>query len=144
MSRYLVLALATTCIGVAPLAAAETTGCTNASATVSQDVEGGGVLNAVAHRAGAAKRFELMDSNHDGKVTAAEIGGSRGAESIAWASRMTSPSEKLSQLDTNKDGVLTPKEYADGSQRAFNTLDVDGNGILSDAEMLAPAGARRR
>ena len=109
-----------------------------------QDVEGNGHLTAAAHKSSAAKRFELMDTNHDGKVTASEIGGSRGAESIAWASTMTSAKEKVSQLDTNRDGALTVKEYADGSQKVFDKLDVDGNGVLSDSEMLMTSGRNGR
>ena len=108
------------------------------------DVEGNGHLTAAAHKSSAAKRFELMDTNHDGKVTASEIGGSRGAESIAWASKMTSAKEKVSQLDTNRDGALTVKEYADSSQKMFDQLDVDGNGVLSDSEMLLTSGRNTR
>ena len=108
------------------------------------DVEGSGHLTAAAHKSSAAKRFELMDTNHDGKVTAAEIGGSRGAESIAWASKMTSAKEKVSQLDTNRDGALTVKEYADSSQKMFDLLDVDGNGVLSDSEMLMTSSRSTR
>jgi Ca2+-binding EF-hand superfamily protein len=120
-----------------PASAGDTEGCPRGS-TSTQDVEGGGFLTAAAHQASATKRFELMDTNRDGKVTSSEISASRGAESIAWASRLTSATEKLSQLDTNRDGALTVKEYADSSQKVFDRLDVDGDGVLSDAEMLMP------
>ena len=106
------------------------------SATVTPDVEGDGHLTAAAHQAAAAKRFEIIDTNKDGKVTADEIGASRGAESVQWAGTMTSSRDKIAQLDTNKDGALTPKEYADSSQKIFMKLDVDHDGMLSDAEML--------
>lgn len=104
--------------------------------TSTPDVEGNGHLTATAHQAAAAKRFELIDTNKDGKVTADEVGASRGAESIAWAGRMTSTREKIAELDTNKDGALTPKEYAESSQRVFSQLDTDHDGVLSDSEML--------
>jgi Ca2+-binding EF-hand superfamily protein len=130
------LAIVVACAYSLPASADER--CTNSTVAAQEtlDVEGNGHLTASAHQASAANRFEVMDTNHDGKVTASEIGGSRGAESIAWAGQMTSAKEKLSQLDTNRDGTLTVKEYADSSQKVFNNLDVDGNGVLSDSEML--------
>jgi hypothetical protein len=121
-----------------PASAADTERCSRGS-TSTQDVEGGGLLTAAAHQASAAKRFELMDTNRDGKVIASEISASRGAESIAWASKLTSATEKLSQLDTNRDGALTVQEYADSSQKIFDRLDIDGDGVLADAEMLMPS-----
>jgi Ca2+-binding EF-hand superfamily protein len=123
-----------------PASAADGERCPQSS-TSTRDVEGGGHLTASAHQAAAAGRFEIIDTNKDGKVTADEIGASRGAESIEWARKMTSPREKMTDLDTNKDGALTPKEYADSSQKVFIRLDVDRDGVLSDAEMLN-AGAR--
>ena len=138
------LAIVTACACSLPASADERCPGPEAVTQETHDVEGNGHLTAAAHKSSAAKRFELMDTNHDGKVTAAEIGGSRGAESIAWASTMTSAKEKVSQLDTNRDGVLTVKEYADSSQNVFNRLDVDGNGLLSDSEMLMTSGRNSR
>jgi Ca2+-binding EF-hand superfamily protein len=123
-----------------PASAADGERCAHSS-TSTLDVEGGGHLTASAHQAAATKRFEIIDTNKDGRVTADEIGASRGAESISWAGRMTSPREKMADLDTNKDGALTPKEYAESSQKVFIRLDVDRDGVLSDGEMLN-AGAR--
>jgi EF hand len=139
----LALAVAVASAYSTPASAADQPRCTSGTANT-LDVEGGGRLAAGAHRASAAKRFELMDANKDGKVTADEIGASRGAESIAWASRMASPREKIAELDTNRDGALTAKEYADSSQRVFVKLDLDGDGVLSDAEMLMPTRGRSR
>ena len=132
------LAVAAAVAYTQPASADDKEGCPRGS-TSAQDVEGGGLLTAAAHHASAAKRFELMDTNRDGKVTASEVSASRGAESIAWASALSSPTEKLSQLDTNRDGALTVKEYADSSQKVFDRLDLDGDGVLSDAEMLMPS-----
>lgn len=100
------------------------------------DVEGGnGQMSASEHAAGAQKRFDSMDADHDGKITAAEIASSQGAERIAWARKPVSSTDKIRKLDSNKDGVLTASEYANGSQAIFNELDSDSDGYLRASEM---------
>ncbi|HEY5810450.1 MAG TPA: EF-hand domain-containing protein [Povalibacter sp.] len=138
-----VLAVATACAYSLPASAGDKPGCTH-EATLTQDVEGSGQLTATSHLAGAAKRFETMDSDKDGKVTAAELKASRGAESIVWANERISATEKIRELDTNKDDALTAQEYADSSQKMFNKLDVDGDGVLSAAEMPMPSKVSAR
>ena len=100
-----------------------------------ENVEGGnGGLSSSDHAAGAKKRFETMDTNRDGKLTAAEIGATHGAESIAWAQKNLSGADKIRKLDRNGDGSLTPAEYAESSQRMFEKLDINGDGYLSAYE----------
>jgi Ca2+-binding EF-hand superfamily protein len=96
---------------------------------------GDGQISATEHAATAQKRFETMDVNKDGRVTADEINASHGAESIAWAKHPISAADKIKKLDTNNDGALTAREYADGSQKMFDKLDVDGDGYLTADEM---------
>jgi hypothetical protein len=105
--------------------------------TAGMDVEGNrdGQISASDHAANADKRFEMMDVNKDGKITAAEIGASHGAESAAWAKHGMSAADKIRKLDSNNDGALTRAEYAAGSQKMFGKLDVDGDGNLTAAEM---------
>ena len=78
----------------------------------------------------------MMDTNKDGKISAAEISASHGAESIVWANHPAAAADKVRSLDTNRDGVLTVTEYTNGSQRMFEELDVDGNGVLTPSEMV--------
>jgi Ca2+-binding EF-hand superfamily protein len=101
------------------------------------DSEGGsaGQISASEHAAQASKRFETMDVNKDGSITAAEIDASHGAESAAWAKHRMSSAEKIKQLDGDNDGALTRAEYADGSQKMFRKLDIDSDGTLTAAEM---------
>ncbi len=104
---------------------------------VSADVEGGanGQISASDHAANAQKRFESMDANGDGKITASEIGASQGVERIVWAKNPTSSADKIKAFDRNKDGALSIREYADGSQAIFNALDTDGDGYVRSSEM---------
>lgn len=136
------LAVAAACSLSLPASAGDGPGCQKQQMV--QDVEGNGQLTASSHSAGAAKRFATMDADSDGKVTAAEIGASRGAEAIAWATEQLSASDKIKKLDANRDGMLSAKEYADGSQAMFQSLDTDGDGVLTPDEMYIPSKAAAR
>jgi hypothetical protein len=144
MNTAAALALIATCI-VSPLAAAadETPGCQRPQVTTKEtEGTGDGGITAAKHAATAAKRFELMDANKDGKISVAEINASHGAESIVWANHPASPAEKIRSFDSNRDGVLTVSEYTAGSQRMFEELDVDGNGVLTPEEMMIDPRSR--
>lgn len=101
-----------------------------------------GGISAEKHAATASKRFEMMDTDNNGKITAAEINASHGAESIVWANHPETPAEKIRNLDTNRDGVLTVSEYSTGSQKMFHILDADGNGVLTPSEMVIDPRSR--
>ena len=118
-----------------PAAAGDGPGCRDKIAHV--DVEGSafGQISGSEHAANAMSRFESMDANHDGKITATEISASHGAERIAWAKKSMSAESKIKAFDRNKDGALSSREYADGSQATFNELDVNGDGYLKADEM---------
>ncbi|HEY6643734.1 EF-hand domain-containing protein [Povalibacter sp.] len=117
-----------------PAAAGDEPGCDKAAHI---DAEGGanGQISASEHAASAQKRFEAMDADHDGKITDSEITASQGAERIAWARNPTSGTDRIRSFDRNKDGVLSVKEYADGSQAMFDKLDSNSDGYLKAAEM---------
>ena len=118
----------------------EAPGCQRPQLKEAEGTADGGIT-AEKHAATASKRFETMDKDKNGKITAAEIGASHGAESIVWANHPESPAERIRELDVNRDGVLTVSEYSAGSQRMFHVLDVDGNGVLTPSEMvLDPRG----
>ena len=122
-------------------AADDSPGCQRPQLKEAEGTADGGIT-AEKHAATAAKRFEMMDKDRNGKITAAEINSSHGAESIVWANHPEAPAEKIRNLDTNHDGVLTPAEYSAGSQRMFHILDADGNGILTPAEMVLDPRSR--
>ncbi|NJO13521.1 MAG: hypothetical protein HC872_08735 [Gammaproteobacteria bacterium] len=101
-----------------------------------------GGISAEKHAATASKRFEMMDTNKDGKISAEEINSSHGAESIVWANHPESAAEKIRNLDSNRDGVLSVSEYSAGSQKMFHVLDADGNGVLTPSEMVIDPRSR--
>lgn len=78
---------------------------------------------------GPRMSFEQLDTNGDGQVTQAEI--------AAMAA------ERFNTADTNGDGFLSAEELAAASERAkedriakmIEKRDVDGDGVLSPAEM---------
>lgn len=124
-----------------PAAADEAPGCQRPTVTEAEGNADGGIT-AAKHAATAAKRFEMMDADKDGKISTAEISASHGAESIVWANHPASAAEKIRSLDSNRDGLLTVAEYTSGSQRMFQELDVDGNGVLTPSEMLIETHGR--
>jgi hypothetical protein len=133
----LALAIFATCSISLPAIADDAPGCQRPEVTLKEsegNADGG--ISAAKHAATAGKRFEMMDRDGNGKITAAEIDASHGAESIVWANHPESPAEKIRNLDTNRDGVLTVSEYSAGSQKMFRILDTDGNGVLTPSEML--------
>jgi hypothetical protein len=119
----------------------EAPGCQRPQVKEGEGTADGGI-SAQKHASAASKRFELMDKDKDGKITAAEINSSHGAESIVWANHPEAPAEKIRNLDINRDGVLTVSEYSVGSQKMFHMLDADGNGVLTPAEMMIDPRSR--
>jgi len=140
-TRAAVLAALLACGFSPPATADESPGCQRPQLKEAEGNADGGIT-AEKHAATAAKRFEMMDKDHNGKVTRDEIEASHGAESIVWANHPESPAEKIRELDANRDGVLTVAEYSAGSQRMFHVLDADGNGVLTPAEMIIDPRSR--
>ena len=67
-----------------------------------------------------------MDTNADGKVTAAEMNVSEAAQAKRSASggkeRVTRP---IDVMDANGDGVLSADEYASGTKAKFDAWDTN-------------------
>ena len=134
--RAAVLGLLATCGLSLPALADETPGCQRQATVTEGEGQADGGITAAKHASAASKRFEMMDADKDGKISAAEINSSHGAESIIWANHPESPAQKIRDLDANRDGVLSVAEYSSGSQKMFHMLDADGNGVLTPSEMM--------
>ena len=105
---------------------------------------------------GSDEQFATMDPNKDGKVTLAEFEGSPVARRIVAArernkgeARERVSSEALAErrlaavlerFDRNGDGRI-PREEWTGGVSAFDTLDLDRNGVLDARDKTAAARA---
>lgn len=102
------------------------------------DTDKDGKVSAAEYAAGAKAMFEKMDANKDGKVTAEEMTASHQAVTGHKAKKgdMTS-AEKIKVVDSDGDGVLTAEEHAKASADMFAKMDTDKDGFLSKKEMAA-------
>ncbi|CAK7347048.1 unnamed protein product [Dovyalis caffra] len=91
--------------------------------------------------------FRAFDSDNDGFITVAELGGILG--SLGYNASEQDVSAMMQQGDTNKDGLLSMQEFLEMNTKdmelgtglanllktAFEALDVDGNNIVTGAEL---------
>lgn len=105
------------------------------------DTNKDGVVSAAEHAAGARQMFTKLDANGDGSVNASEMdaaGRPAGSTASTGASapRMSS-AEKIRAIDTNGDGTITAAEHESASRDKFARMDANGDGSLSASEMQA-------
>jgi Ca2+-binding EF-hand superfamily protein len=107
------------------------------------DTNHDGKISADEHAAGAQKMFDKMDADHDGKVTVAEMDAMHEkvedshAKIEARHPAMLTSAEKIKMFDTNGDGVLSADEHAAGAKMMFEKMDTDHDGYLTKAELKA-------
>ena len=76
--------------------------------------------------------FASLDKNRDGTLSAAEFAGLVNPAAIA-----VDPAPLMTQLDTDRDGVVTLVEYRIATQANFDRIDTDRDGVVTVAEMRA-------
>jgi hypothetical protein len=101
------------------------------------DTDGDGKISAAEHAAGAESMFDKMDANKDGKVTAAEMDAAHEHIAGKTAKPHMSSADKIRVVDTNGDGVLSREEHVAGAKMMFDRMDTDKDGFLSKAEFDA-------
>ncbi|HEY0585270.1 MAG TPA: hypothetical protein VGD52_03985 [Pseudoduganella sp.] len=102
------------------------------------DTDHDGKVSAAEHAAGAKMMFGKMDANHDDKVTAAEMTGAHHAVTGQAPRKSDMPAaDKIKAVDSDGDGVLTADEHAKGSTAMFAKMDADKDGFLNKQEMAA-------
>ncbi|WP_254514630.1 signal transduction protein [Novosphingobium sp. G106] len=92
----------------------------------------------------AAFRQRLLagDSNHDGKISQAELAAAREALGSGRAGKRD-PSRLFKRIDADGDGALGPAEIDRISARRFARLDANHDGRVTSAERGAARGAAR-
>lgn len=102
------------------------------------DTNKDGKISAAEHALAAKSMFEKMDRNQDGKVTAAEMTAAHKAVTGRAAKKSDmSAADKIKAVDSNGDGILTAEEHATGSMLMFAQMDADSDGFLSKEELTA-------
>lgn len=69
----------------------------------------------------AAARFDQLDANHDGNLSADELAAAPGGRG-------------LSRADVNHDGLISKAEYAAAQSQRFDMMDANHDGQLTKAE----------
>ena len=133
MSKPLILIAL--CFSSAAVLAADPKGQPALSEFDGVDTNRDGRVSAAEHAAAAKKMFRAMDANRDGKVTAAEMDAaySKVTGNKADQSGM-SGADKIRVVDRDGDGVLTASEHDAASKEMFRKMDADRDGYLSREE----------
>jgi len=100
------------------------------------DANGDGKISLDEYLAAATARFEQVDTQNTGAVTADQIANSRQAHE-----RIERRAEALvKHLDTAGNGYVTQDEFVAAAKTRFAKLDRNGDGKLTPDELNAPHG----
>ncbi|WP_294323409.1 EF-hand domain-containing protein [uncultured Sphingomonas sp.] len=98
-----------------------------------------GVLTREEALARADRRFDALDTDHDGKITAAERAAMPQRPQPTGDGPMQGPGghrgdRMLERADTNKDGIVTRDEFRAVATRMFDRQDANKDGRVDAAE----------
>lgn len=98
------------------------------------DTDADGKITAAELQARAAARFAEADTNGDGMLSAEELQAS--ADERRAERRAERTERMIERLDENDDGQLSLEELPErrGQDRMFERLDTDGDGAVSEEE----------
>ena len=94
------------------------------------DMNHDGVVTQDEFVAAATARFQQLDTQGTGKVTAAEITASPKAQERA----SHAVEHIVRHLDTNGDGVVSQDEYLAAAKKRFSRMDKNGDGFIDADE----------
>src|SRR5690606_39057876 len=103
------------------------------------DANGDGVVTRDEYRAARAHAFARLDRNGDGYLDERDSARRRSVGRRA-GDRVDA---LRAELDANRDGRISEREFVGGALPGFDRLDTDGNGEL-DADEIAAVQQRAR
>ena len=109
------------------------------------DTNHDGKLSSDEFVAAADRKFDAMDKNSDGRLTASELQASTQEHAArmaktpeaSMAQPQASMAQKMKQLDTNGDGVVSRDECENGARTKFVQMDTNKDDYLSKSEFAA-------
>jgi Ca2+-binding EF-hand superfamily protein len=117
------------------------------------DTNKDGKISPAEMQSALSRSFDLLDTNHDGILTKAEIDNRRSVykayhkqaraerkagQHVAGVMRIPKGVEKhFAKLDANHDGVLSKAELSNVAQHVFKRRDHDKDGYISAADLKA-------
>lgn len=101
------------------------------------DNDGDGKISSAEFQAAATARFNAIDTQGSGKITAEQIANSKAAKERG---------EKFAEHEVKKigsDGAITKDQYLAAAQARFAKLDKNGDGYITADEMPVGRWARK-
>jgi Ca2+-binding EF-hand superfamily protein len=97
-----------------------------------------GKVSSSEHEAYAAAFFRRIDTNHDDKITAAEVDAAAGIVHGANPNAaQLGAAYRIRRHDTNGDGEISRTEYLAAAMARFRAMDADSNGELTPQEFAS-------
>jgi hypothetical protein len=99
-----------------------------------------GVISSGEHEDYVRKMFDLIDTNHNDRISAAELDAAEAQGKVVGhpgnAALMNS-AQKIRHFDGNGDGEISDYELSNGARQLFGVMDANRNGQLSPQEFAA-------
>lgn len=131
------IVIAAVCIvGVAASAAAVSAKPRGGERFEKLDANGDGIVTATEMDARQAELLRDADANGDGGLTEEEFRAHRKAKRKEWREK--------NNPDTNGDGLVDRVEFLAAAEKRFDRLDKDGDGVISEDERRSMRGRHHR
>jgi hypothetical protein len=103
------------------------------------DSDGDGAVTRVEFDSGRSEGFAQRDADGNGLIDAKEYAAEFEARLTTTSkterdAQMQQTHERFVVLDDDKDGAMSPAEFADSGAYMFETLDTDSNGTVDSAD----------
>lgn len=128
------LALGLTLVTTAPCMAQGRVPATAADRFAALDTNRDGSVSRDEYNADAL--FSLLDTDHNYRVTAAELDAVLGSQQDG----MPSSADRIRNLDRNGDGELNDEEMRNAAEARFQWLDKNDDGKLDQSELTSGFG----